>query len=210
VTAGLALVPPKAIHRYTLQLEPGLYRERVTTAGKGPLSLVGLGPAAEVVIIFGCSANNGTGQPGCRPCPPAPGYAGRATLTVGSADFAAVNLTLADDACGYDAGHAAQSERRLDRGRPGSVRAVQFLRGAGHALHRGRAAAVALRRQPRQRLVRLDLRRLQLGLRALHRHRGGSCNRRKDTHHPLQQTHLNTCPFCSTATFPASCALAQR
>ena len=110
VTAGLALVPPKAIHRYTLQLEPGLYRERVTTAGKGPLSLVGLGPAAEVVIIFGCSANNGTGQPGCRPCPPAPGYAGRATLTVGSADFAAVNLTLANDACGYDAGHAAQSE----------------------------------------------------------------------------------------------------
>ena len=86
------------------------YRERVSTANKGPLSILGLGPAADVVLVFGCSAANGTGEPGCRPCPALPGYASRATLTVGSADFVAANLTVANDACGYDAGRAAQSE----------------------------------------------------------------------------------------------------
>ena len=44
------------------------------------------------------------------PCPAAAGFAGRATLTVASVDFLGTNLTVANDACGYDAGHAAQSE----------------------------------------------------------------------------------------------------
>ena len=110
VAAALAMVPTNATSRWTVAIEPGIYRERISTAGKGPLSLRGLGPAEQVVIAFGCSANKGTGKPGCRPCPAAPGFASRATVTIASEDFVGANLTIANDACGYDAGHAAQSE----------------------------------------------------------------------------------------------------
>lgn len=41
VAAGIALVPDNATARWTIELEPGVYRERASTAGKGPLSLVG-------------------------------------------------------------------------------------------------------------------------------------------------------------------------
>ena len=77
VAAALAMVPTNASARWTVAIEPGIYRERITTAGKGPLSLRGLGPTEQVVIAFGCSANKGTGKPGCRPCPAAPGFASR-------------------------------------------------------------------------------------------------------------------------------------
>jgi pectinesterase len=110
VAAGVALVPINATVRWTIEIEPGIYRGRVSTVDKGPLSLVGLGAAEDVVLAFGCSANKGNGQPGCSPCPAAAGFAGRATLTVASADFVGVNLTFANDACGYNAALAAQSE----------------------------------------------------------------------------------------------------
>ena len=118
IAAGIALVPDgaKASPRWAIVVEPGVYRERVSTAGKGPLSIIAAPPAQQggadegVVLVFGCSNNKGTGLPGCRPCPPAAGFAGRATLTVGSDDFVAANLTIANDACGYNAGLAAQSE----------------------------------------------------------------------------------------------------
>ena len=110
VAAGVALVPTNATARWTVEVEPGVYRERVSTVDKGPLSLVGLGSAEDVVLAFGCSANKGSGRPGCQPCPTAAGFAGRATLTVASADFIGLNLTIANDACGFNAGLAAQSE----------------------------------------------------------------------------------------------------
>ena len=111
IAAGVALVPDNATVRWTVEVEPGVYRERVTTAGKGPLSIVGLtATAGAIVLAFGCSANKGTGTAGCRPCLPAAGFASRATLTVASEDFVAANMTLANDACGFNAGLAAQSE----------------------------------------------------------------------------------------------------
>ena len=110
VAAGVALVPVNVSARWTVLIEPGVYRERVSTAEKGPLSLVGLGAAAEdVVLVYGCSNNNGTGRAGCRPCPADASFINRATLTVASEDFIAANLTVANDACGYNAALAGQS-----------------------------------------------------------------------------------------------------
>ena len=57
IAAGVALVPDNATTRWTVQVEPGVYRERVSTAGKGPLTIAGLGIAAEVVVVFGCSSH---------------------------------------------------------------------------------------------------------------------------------------------------------
>ena len=110
IAAGLALVPVNSTSRWSIELEPGTYPERISTADKGPLSIVGLGLAEAVVVAYGCSNANGTGELGCRPCPTAAGFHGRATLTVGSEDFVATNITFANDACGYNAAHAAQSE----------------------------------------------------------------------------------------------------
>ena len=114
IMGGLGLVPngTAAARRWVVEIEPGVYRERVSTTGKGAVTLVGLGLAEDVVIVYGCSANNGTGTLGCMPCPAGDDsfYAKRATLTVGSVDFLAKNLTVANDACGYDSTIAAQSE----------------------------------------------------------------------------------------------------
>ena len=129
VAAALAMVPTNSSARWTVAIEPGIYRERISTAGKGPLSLRGLGPAEQVVIAFGCSANKGTGKPGCRPCPTAPGFASRATVTIASEDFIGANLTIANDACGYDAGHAAQSEALARAGDRAAFSGCRFLAG---------------------------------------------------------------------------------
>ncbi len=114
IMRGLELVPnaTAAAGRWVVEIEPGTYRERVSTTGKGAVTLVGLGVPEDVVIAYGCSANNGTGTLGCMPCPVGDEkfYAKRSTLTVGSVDFLAKNLTIANDACGYDSTLAAQSE----------------------------------------------------------------------------------------------------
>jgi pectinesterase len=129
IAAGVALVPNNATARWTVEIEPGVYRERVSTAGKGPLSIVGIGLAEDIVLVFGCSNNNGTGKVGCRPCSDLVGFVGRATLTVGSEDFVGKNLTIANDACGYNAGMAGQSDALSLAADRASFTAVRLLGG---------------------------------------------------------------------------------
>jgi pectinesterase len=129
VMAGLALVPNATARRWVVEIEPGVYRERVSTTGKGPVTLLGLGSAADVVVAFGCSNNNGTGQLGCMPCQADADFQMRATLTVGSVDFVGRNLTIANDACGYDASLAAQSEAVALAADRATFRHCRFLGG---------------------------------------------------------------------------------
>lgn len=128
VAAGLALLPDNATTRWTLQVEPGIYRERVSTINKGPVSIIGLGALDDdVLIVFGCSNNVGTGRLGCMPCPSQLGFNNRATLTIASDDFIAANLSIANDACGYNAGLAGQSDAVSIDGDRASFRSVRFL-----------------------------------------------------------------------------------
>ena len=130
VAAGLALLPDNATARWTLQVEPGIYRERVSTINKGPVSIIGLGALDDdVLIVFGCSNNVGTGRLGCMPCPSQLGFNNRATLTIASDDFIAANLSIANDACGYNAGLAGQSDAVSIDGDRASFRSVRFLGG---------------------------------------------------------------------------------
>lgn len=133
IMGGLGLVPngTATARRWVVEIEPGVYRERVSTMGKGAVTLVGLGVPEEVVIAYGCSANNGTGTLGCMPCPAGDEtfYVKRATLTVGSVDFLAKNLTIANDACGYDSTLAAQSEAVSIAADRATFRHCRFLGG---------------------------------------------------------------------------------
>lgn len=133
IMGGLALVPNATASdgRWVVEIESGVYHERVSTAGKGPLTLVGLGKSEDVVIVYGCAGSNGTGILGCAPCPNNEDglYLMRATLTVGSADFVAKNLTMANNACGYDAALAAQSEAVALAADRATFRHCRFLGG---------------------------------------------------------------------------------
>ena len=99
IQGGVNLVPDMSVARWTVQIEPGLYNERVhIDKTKGPLTLVGLGGAKTVVLTHACPGGDGTGKPGCKPCPPfntssgpTPGMrADVTTMLVQSDDFIAV------------------------------------------------------------------------------------------------------------------------
>jgi len=115
---GVQLVPDGATDRWTIEIEPGLYNERVHVAeSKGPLTMRGMGQPESVVLISACPGGTGDGKPGCTPCPPfnkskpTPGMRAEVTtMRVLSDDFTAMNLTIANNACGYNAKLASQSD----------------------------------------------------------------------------------------------------
>ena len=56
IAAGVALVPLGEIERWTVAVEPGTYRERVwVNASMGPLTLTGLGPPEDTLLVFHCA-----------------------------------------------------------------------------------------------------------------------------------------------------------
>ena len=102
-----------------MEIEPGIYTERVhIQKAKGPLTLRGLAPPEGVVLIHACPGGAGSGKPGCSPCRPfnksagpTPGMRGDVTTMLAlSEDFTAVNMTIANNACGYNAKEAHQSD----------------------------------------------------------------------------------------------------
>jgi pectinesterase len=126
IAAGLALVPRgRWTERWTVEVEPGVYRERVwVDASMGPLTLTGLGAPEDTLLVYHC-CYRGDGTPRCSnatvdgSCAPLDGGAGTGpnrvtsrtgTLLVEAADFMALNISIANDACSYDSGRAAQSQ----------------------------------------------------------------------------------------------------
>ena len=56
IASGVALVPLGQIERWTVAVEPGTYRERVwVNASMGPLTLTGLGPPEDTLLVFHCA-----------------------------------------------------------------------------------------------------------------------------------------------------------
>jgi pectinesterase len=118
IMGGVQLVPDGATKRWTIEIEAGVYNERVHVANtKGPLTMQGLAQAESVVLLSACPGGAGDGKLGCIPCPPlnkskpAPGMrAELTTMLVLSDDFIATNMTIANNACGYDAKRAHQSD----------------------------------------------------------------------------------------------------
>ena len=110
-------MPASNAARWTVEIEPGVYNERVRTPARlGPVTLRGIGHPETVVLRHACPGGDGSsGAPGCAPCPPLnDSDSGMRpyvyTLMVSADDFAAENLAVANDACGYDAALAGQSE----------------------------------------------------------------------------------------------------
>ena len=121
IARGLALVPPNQTERFTVEIEPGVYRERVwVNASLGPVTLTGLGDVPDdVLLIFHCCPNgdgsprcsNGTVDAACLPQHAGAGMSrGVETLLIEADDFILSNMSVANDACGYDSKRAAQSE----------------------------------------------------------------------------------------------------
>ena len=119
IAGGLSLVPPGQSERWSVQVEPGTYRERVwVNASMGPVTLLGLSSnPSDTTLIFHCCPK-GNGMPHCSNesvaavCKKqhAESLGNTETLLVEAADFTAANITIANDACGYDASLAAQSQ----------------------------------------------------------------------------------------------------
>jgi pectinesterase len=120
IQGGVQLVPDNATTRWTIEIEAGVYNERVHIQKTiGPLTLRGLASAESVLLIHACPGGAGNGKPGCTPCPPfnktkgpTPGMrADVTTMLVLSDDFILTNMTIANNACGYNAkGGASQSD----------------------------------------------------------------------------------------------------
>lgn len=122
IAAGVALVPVGQAQRWTVDVEPGVYRERVwVNASMGPLTIRGLSTSLDdaVLLVYHCCPA-GDGTPGCsnasvdETCAPQHAGAGMTrgveTLLVEAADFILLNMSVANDACGYNSKKAAQSE----------------------------------------------------------------------------------------------------
>eukprot|EP00933_Yihiella_yeosuensis_P040110 TRINITY_DN34334_c0_g1_i1.p1 TRINITY_DN34334_c0_g1~~TRINITY_DN34334_c0_g1_i1.p1 ORF type:complete len:458 (+),score=57.58 TRINITY_DN34334_c0_g1_i1:84-1457(+) len=149
IQAGVNMVPKGQTDRWTVLVEPGRYHERVLVENTlGPLTIMGLDQAVHVLITSGCTfggrqsdgfgAQKGTGKPGCMPCRPlsdeALGFS--QTLLVKSNDFVAVNLSIANNACGYDHKKARQSLAVQLLGDRGIFAGCRFL-GAQDTLYIG-------------------------------------------------------------------------
>jgi pectinesterase len=126
IAGGVALVPlGRWAQRWTVAVEPGVYRERVwVNASMGPLTLVGLGAPEDTLLVYHCCyrgdgtprCSNASADRSCAPQHPGPGtgpnrvISRTGTLLIEAADFMVLNLTVANDACGYDSRHAWQSQ----------------------------------------------------------------------------------------------------
>ena len=138
IAAGLQLIPPKQTQRWTVEIEPGTYRERVWVNGSmGPVTLLGLSPWPEdTTLVFHCCPK-GNGKERCSNESVAAvcgkqheeSLGNTETLLVESDDFTAANITIANDACGYDSHTAAQSQALQANGDRGVFSNVN-LRGA--------------------------------------------------------------------------------
>eukprot|EP00727_Mastigamoeba_balamuthi_P003172 m51a1_g12852 hypothetical protein (391) ;mRNA; f:1284-2912 len=109
IGAALQLIPVNSQTRTTILVHPGVYSEQVTiTPQMGPVTLSGQDPARpdSVLLRSGCAAS-GDGSPGCRQCPG--GEWNSQALFIKSPDFIAMNIAIANDACGYDHKRAGQS-----------------------------------------------------------------------------------------------------
>eukprot|EP01052_Picozoa_sp_SAG31_P007228 SAG31_NODE_342_length_17455_cov_6.381251_10_plen_962_part_00 len=125
IAGGVALVPPMQSQRWTVEVEPGTYRERVwVNASMGPLTLIGMARPNDTLLVYHC-CYRGDGTPRCsnatadRSCAPLHTGAGTGpnrvtsrtgTLLVEAADFMALSISVANDACGYDSRRAEQSQ----------------------------------------------------------------------------------------------------
>ena len=126
IAGGVALVPlGRWTERWTVAVEPGGYRERVwVNASMGPLTLTGLGAPEETLLVYHCCyrgdgsprCSNASADPSCAPLHPGPGTGPNrvtsrtGTLLIEAADFVALNITVANDACDYDSRRAEQSQ----------------------------------------------------------------------------------------------------
>jgi pectinesterase len=121
ISAGVALVPLGQDRRWIIDVEPGVYRERVwVNASIGPLTMRGLSASEDAVLLIYHCCPAGDGTPGCsnatadKACAPQHVGAGMSrgveTLLIEAADFMLLNISVANDACGYDSEKAAQSE----------------------------------------------------------------------------------------------------
>ena len=97
--------------RLSIQLKPGIYREKVVVGStKGPLLVQGLSSIADAVTIAwdDADAPAGVGPPGCRGTPRTPHSSGgewnSQTVRVDSDDFVLANVTVLNDACGFEGG----------------------------------------------------------------------------------------------------------
>lgn len=139
ISGGLALVPAGQAERWTLLIEPGKYRERVwVNAGIGPVTFQGLGPPEATLLVYGCcplgnslpGCSNAAADWTCRPQHPGVGMSrGVETLLVETDDFVMLNMSVANDACGYDHTLAEQSEAVQLLGDRAFFHQVRFLGG---------------------------------------------------------------------------------
>eukprot|EP00928_Gymnodinium_smaydae_P025667 TRINITY_DN20384_c0_g1_i1.p1 TRINITY_DN20384_c0_g1~~TRINITY_DN20384_c0_g1_i1.p1 ORF type:complete len:384 (+),score=81.38 TRINITY_DN20384_c0_g1_i1:67-1218(+) len=137
IAGGVKLVPRQRPERWTILVEPGTYRERVwVDAALGPLTLQGLGAPEETLLIFGCCPGgngrrgcaNGSVEQACLPQHPGAGMSrGVETLLVEANDFVMTNMSVANDACGYNNRIAGQSEAVQLLGDRSSFRHARFL-----------------------------------------------------------------------------------
>lgn len=121
VQAAIDAVPARSTNaaRITIQIKPGVYRERVCVPpGKAPTTLLGDAADASAVIIVGNAYGGQAKRPGetahaCQPDLALPifGTLGSATVVVAADDLQAAHLTIANDALeqvrlgvGYPAG----------------------------------------------------------------------------------------------------------
>jgi pectin methylesterase-like acyl-CoA thioesterase len=97
--------------RFSIHIKPGKYREKLTLGStKGALLLQGMSSAVDGVVIAwdDADAAAGGGKPGCRGANRTQDNAGgewdSQTLRVDSDDFVLANITVLNDACGFEGG----------------------------------------------------------------------------------------------------------
>lgn len=116
IASAVSSVPLHQSEGWTIVVEPGVYRERVyVLPASGPITMLGLGAPEETMLVYHC-AGSGNGQPGCprwakgddKECHPL-NISGAhlledfvQTLYVGADDFTVMNMTVSNDACGWN------------------------------------------------------------------------------------------------------------
>lgn len=108
VQAAIDAVPARGTgsRRYTLRIQPGVYRETVCVKDKAPITLLGAADDASAVVIVEGRYNalpKRAGVDAAHPCHPdlaaaTHGTPGSATMIVASDHFEAADLTVANDA----------------------------------------------------------------------------------------------------------------
>ena len=119
IASAVALVPLHQTEGWTILVEAGAYRERVyILPASGPITMLGQGAnPEETMLVYHCAAN-GNGQPRCpmwanategdKECYPRNSSGVHLpedfvqTLYVAADDFIMMNMTVSNDACGWD------------------------------------------------------------------------------------------------------------